>query len=73
MAYQILSLLWGGSEAPIDIKEGVISDPMLLYSIYYLIYLGSHAKNQPEISKFEQDFRSSKFCEIEIKHYLVIF
>ena len=22
-----------------EIKEGVISDPMLLYSIYYLVYL----------------------------------
>ena len=27
-------------------------------------------KNQPEISKFEQDFRISKFCNIDISHHL---
>ena len=27
-------------------------------------------KNQPEISKFEQNLRISKFCEIEILHHL---
>ena len=30
----------------------------------------SHAKNQPETSKFEQDFRNSKFYEMEISHHL---
>ena len=29
----------GPQRPPYDIKEGVISDPMLLYSIYLLVYL----------------------------------
>ena len=45
MGYRILWLPWGGaSEAPEEIKEGVISDPMLLYSIFYLICLGIKCK-----------------------------
>ena len=27
-------------------------------------------KSQPEISKFERDFKISKFCEMEILHQL---
>ena len=45
---------------PWDIKEWVISDPMLLYSICYLVYLGV-------IPKY---FRIIKFCKIEILHHL---
>ena len=71
MGYQILWLPWGGGlrGPPQEIKEGVISDPMLLYSICYLVFLGVTCKNQPKISKFEQDFRISKFCEMEISHH----
>ena len=31
---------------------------------------GSHAKNQPEISKLWQEFRISKIIEIKILHHL---
>ena len=54
---------------PQDIKEGVNSNPMLLCSICLFVYLGSHAKIRSEISKFEGDFRISKFLEIEISHH----
>ena len=48
MGYQILWL-----------KEGVISDPMLPYSICYKVYLGVKCN----LSNFEQDFRILKFLE----------
>ena len=54
--YQILWLQWGALNTSMGATD----------NICYLVYLGAHAKNQPEISKFEQDFRISKFCEIEI-------
>ena len=62
MGYQILWLPWGGaSEAPpSEIKEGVIFDQMLLYSICYLVFLGvtcnKSARNLKIWARF-QDFK----------------
>ena len=43
---------------------------MLLCSICLFVYLGSHAKIRTEISKFEGDFRISKFCEMDISLHI---
>ena len=66
-----LAPMWGGlgPQRPLlEIKEGVISDPMMLKSITGYIW-GSHGKNQPETLK-EQDFRISNLNEMEISHAL---
>ena len=55
-AYQIL---W----PPLNIKEGVISDPMCCYIAFVNCYIeGSHVKILNDISKFERDFGISKVC-----------
>ena len=43
---------------------------MLLYSIFYLVYLGVTCKKSARNLKFEKDFRISKKIEIEISHHL---
>ena len=45
--------LRGPQRPPSEMKEEVISDPMLLYSIYFILQ-GSHEK---KISTFQQDLR----------------
>ena len=41
------------------------------YIAFVCLYIeGSYAKNRTEISKFERDFRISKYCEIEISHHI---
>ena len=51
----------GSSNIVIDIKGPYEWSATVLY--------WSHAKNHTEISKFERDFRISRFCEIEISHH----
>ena len=75
MGYRILWLPWGGaSEAPPPKKSRKESflTPCCYIAFFTWYIQGSHAKNQPEISKFEQDFRISKFCENKILHHLDI-
>ena len=55
---------------PWDIKEGVISDPMLLYSICLFVYLGFTCKNLDRNIKIWVRFQDLKFCNIEILHLL---
>ena len=50
-------------------KESFLT-PCCYIEFFTWYILGSHAKNQPEISKLEQNFRISKFCNVEILHHL---
>ena len=72
MGYQILWLPWeGASEAPpSEIKEGVIFDPMLLYRICHLVFLGVTCKESARNLKIWARFQDFKIFEIEISHHL---
>ena len=62
---------WGASKArpKKSRNELFLTTCCCIAFVSWYIY-GSHAKNQPETSKFEQDFRISKFCKIDISHHL---
>ena len=54
----------GASETPpFEIKEGVISDPMLLYSIFYLVYLVVTCKKSARNFKIWARFQDFKILQ----------
>ena len=63
--------MWGASEAPPKISRRESSlTPCCYIAFVCLCINGSHAKIWTEVSKFERDFRISKFSEIEISRHI---
>ena len=71
MAYETLWLLRGASEAPLKYQGRSLFRPHVTKSYFETYKSYDHMqKFGPKIKKFEQDFRISKFCKIEILHHL---